>query len=165
MNEVIDLKELYFLQSQLDETISRQHHVSYAMTSNERLLALIVELGELANETRCFKYWSTRRNGEKERISDEYADGMHFFLSLGIPLSVKKMSYEIEGDQLSLVESFLLTYRAVVNLIDNYTEKSYTYAYQCYLNLMPKLDMRVEDVIISYKKKLAVNYTRQMNSY
>lgn len=165
MNEVIDLKELYFLQSQLDETISCQHHVSYKTTSHERLLALIVELGELANETRCFKYWSTRRNGEKEKISDEYADGMHFFLSLGIPLHVKKMSYEIENSQLSLVECFLITYQAVVNLIDNYTEKSYTYAYQCYLNLMPKLDMRVEDIVLSYKKKLAVNYTRQINSY
>ncbi len=38
------------------------------------ILELLVELGELANETRCFKYWSIKKPSEREIILDEYVD-------------------------------------------------------------------------------------------
>ena len=40
----------------------------------KNIVELLVELGELANETRCFKYWSTKKPSEKSVIMDEYAD-------------------------------------------------------------------------------------------
>jgi len=36
-------------------------------------LELIVELGELANESRCFKYWSVK-TANRELVLEEYAD-------------------------------------------------------------------------------------------
>ena len=36
-------------------------------------LELIVELGELANETRCFKYWSVKE-ANRDMVLEEYAD-------------------------------------------------------------------------------------------
>lgn len=165
MNNVIDLTSLYQLQAKLDQEIATNHQINYETTSKKRLLSLIVELGELANETRCFKYWSTRQNGDMLKIMDEYADGMHFFLSLGIPLHVKKMKYEINDSFQNLTDGFLKTYQLVVDLIDNYDEVHYTNAYQSFLNLAFKIGMSVDDIIASYKKKLDVNYSRQKNSY
>lgn len=49
----------------------------------EKLLAAIVELSELANASRCFKYWSKKEAEPKERLLDEYADIFHFLLSIG----------------------------------------------------------------------------------
>lgn len=40
----------------------------------------MVELGELANETRCFKFWSTRQTGEKNRVLEEYIDCLFMIL-------------------------------------------------------------------------------------
>ena len=93
---MIDLEELYNLQASLDAEIANNHHVTYESTFERRLLALIVEIGELANETRCFKYWSNKGPSAKEVVMDEFADGIHFLLSLGIPLHAKKYKYEIK---------------------------------------------------------------------
>ena len=78
--EKINLEKLYKLQAELDDEIARNHNVSYASTHEKRLLALTVELGELANETRCFKYWSLKPASPKEIVMDEYADGIHEML-------------------------------------------------------------------------------------
>ena len=55
-----------------------------------KMLALLVEIGELANETRCFKYWSNKPASEREVILEEYVDGLHFILSIGIDLGIDK---------------------------------------------------------------------------
>lgn len=55
---------------------------SYESTSEKRLLALLVELHELANETKCFKFWSVNPNGKKDKILMEYVDVLHFTLSI-----------------------------------------------------------------------------------
>ena len=60
-----------------------------------KMLALLVEIGELANETRCFKYWSNKPASEREVILEEYVDGLHFILSIGIDLGIDKTSYSI----------------------------------------------------------------------
>ena len=53
----IVLDELFKAQAELDETIAKNHGISYATTRHRRLMACIVEIGELANATRCFKYF------------------------------------------------------------------------------------------------------------
>ena len=82
----IDFSLLYEKQKGLDENIASNHHVTYASTRNRRIIALLVEIGEFANSTRCFKYWSNKPSETKERVLDEYADGLHFFLSVGIDI-------------------------------------------------------------------------------
>ena len=52
----IDLSILYKKQKELDDEIARNHNVNYETTFSRRFLALLVEFGELANETRCFKH-------------------------------------------------------------------------------------------------------------
>ena len=94
MNDVIVLDDLYPLQKELDEDSAQRHNGSYESTKDKRLLALLVEFGEFANETRCFKYWSLKPMSEKEVVLDEYADAMHCFLSLGIPLGVTSLKKE-----------------------------------------------------------------------
>ena len=77
----------------MDQDIASRHKVSYESTFAERVLALLVELGEFANETRCFKYWSEKPPSPKERILDEYADALHFFLSLGVMLGAEEYTH------------------------------------------------------------------------
>ena len=51
---MIDLSNLYNKQAELDKRIAENHHVSYETTRERRILALLVEIGEFANATRCF---------------------------------------------------------------------------------------------------------------
>lgn len=161
----VNLKELYSLQAGLDGEIAAKHGVSYESTHEKRLLALIVELGELANETRCFKYWSLKGPSPKEVVMDEFADGLHFLLSLGIPLHANKFEYEIVKPFTDATNQFHEVYKAALALKDNYDLKHYEDALQKFLNLTTLIGMSPDDVVASYKTKLAVNYKRQENKY
>ena len=90
---MIDLTNLYQKQAELDARIAENHNVSYETTRERRILALLVEIGEFANATRCFKYWSNKPSEAQDIVLDEYVDGLHFFLSLGIDIKVNKKTY------------------------------------------------------------------------
>ena len=77
----IQLKPLVNEQAKLDAHIQSQHQVTYQTTREKRILALLVEVGEMINETKTFKFWSKKPSAEKPIILDEYADGLHFLLS------------------------------------------------------------------------------------
>ncbi len=161
----IDLTNLYQLQAELDQDIALKHNVTYESTHSRRLLALIVELGELANETRCFKYWSNKGPSEKAVVMDEYADGLHFLLSLGIPLHARKYKYEIKGSGKDLTLQFHDLYQAATRLLNEYNLEAYEDCFQKYLNLGADLGASSEDIIEAYKSKLAVNHHRQEVNY
>ena len=162
---MIDLEELYNLQASLDAEIANNHHVTYESTFERRLLALIVEIGELANETRCFKYWSNKGPSAKEVVMDEFADGIHFLLSLGIPLHAKKYKYEIKKSNLDLTRQIHEVYKASIALLDHYDLAHYEDAFQKYLNLSVSIGMSEDEIISSYKAKLKVNHVRQETNY
>lgn len=161
----IELKELYRAQSELDDHIHAQHNLNYEITRDKRIMALLVEIGELANETRCFKYWSLKAPSPQNRIIDELADGLHFFLSLGLDLKCLNTKYEIAINNLSLTAQFLRVYDTISILANKYTLASYYQSFQEFLNLIPKLKLTVEEVVEGYYHKLAVNHQRQNEKY
>lgn len=162
----INLKELYQLQKELDEDIAKRHDITYKSTFRKRLLAFIVELGEFSNETRSFKFWSLKPPSETNVILEEYVDGLHFILSLGISLKVKKTIYQIKKKKgYNLVDAILLSYKEALKLLDNYCLKQYEITMNSYLNLIAYLDVKSTDVIKAYKSKLAINFKRQIDHY
>jgi len=162
----LDLNELFILQAELDEEIAKTHSVTYETTRNKRSLALLVELGELANETRCFKYWSLKPASEKAIVLDEFADGLHFFISLGIDANIKTRIFEFD-DKLKddLATSFLEVYSTASKFFETRSEKDYLYSFNLFLSLYKSLGFEVEDIVLGYKKKLEVNHNRQKNKY
>lgn len=162
---MINLEELYKLQALLDKEIADNHNVTYESTHSRRLLALIIELGELANETRCFKYWSNKGPSPIEVIKDEYADGLHFLLSLGVPLKANKFCYELKKNDEDLTSQFLNMYKLALSLKDNYDLSHYENAMQYYLDMALSISMNEDDVINAYKAKLKVNHVRQETNY
>lgn len=82
MLKKIEWKELLDAQRNLDLHTFEIRGQTYASTSEKRLLALLVELHELANETKCFKFWSSKPVGNREKVLMEYVDVLHFILSI-----------------------------------------------------------------------------------
>ena len=165
MSEVHSLKELYALQKGLDEDIAKRHQVTYESTFEKRLLALFVELGEFANETRCFKFWSLKDPSEKSVILDEYADALHFFLSLGLAIGIDDFAFSFMKPQETLSKAILGVYEKVLEFDKKREKVSYGIAFQSFLNLLPLLGYSFPDMEEAYKKKLAVNYKRQETHY
>ena len=55
----MDITQLFDMQRALDAYI-QSNRKEQTDVFREKGLALLVELGELANETRCFKFWSKK---------------------------------------------------------------------------------------------------------
>ena len=163
--EQANLHELFLAQAKLDATIAENHHVSYATTRSKRTLALLVEIGEFANTTRCFKYWSNKGSEEKDVVLDEYADGLHFFLSLGIDIASTKEVYEINRPSLELTDQFHLVYRLICYFKDDASEANYIKAFTEFLNIVPLIGYTWKDLEEAYYKKLGTNYVRQETNY
>ena len=163
--ETANLSELFKAQARLDETIAKNHNVSYATTRSPRTLALLVEIGEFANTTRCFKYWSNKGSEAKDVVLDEYADGLHFFLSLGIDIKTTKEVYEISKPDNNLTDQFHLVYRLIADFKDDASEVNYIKAFSSFLNILPLIGYTWKDLEEAYYKKLGTNYLRQETNY
>ena len=162
---MIELEQLFIAQSGLDARIAKEHNVSYQTTRDRRIMALIVEIGELANATRCFKYWSNKGREEKNIVLDEYADGLHFFLSLGIDIKTNKKTYRISKPLKDLTSQFHLIYHNIDLFYKKQDDKSYIRAFQSFINLLPLLGYKWKELEKAYFKKLDINYLRQDNNY
>ena len=161
----IDLYNLYQKQAELDKRIADNHGITYATTRERRILALLVEIGEFANATRCFKYWSNKSSEPQDIVLDEYVDGLHFFLSLGIDINVSKKAYNHTKHASNLTEQILEVYRLASIFLKKQDEKSYIKAFQAFINITPLLKVRWSTIEKAYYKKLGENYSRQDNNY
>ncbi len=160
------LKELYLMQEQLDKTIHNQHHKTYESTFYERIMALLVELGELANETRCFKYWSLKKASSKEVILEEYSDGLHFILSLGIHLGIDYNEvFTPLQSRTVLTKAFLDLYADVIAFQQQTTKDNYRSLVNHFLGLGLLMDIQFSDLFAAYVAKNKINYERQKTNY
>ena len=160
-----ELTDLYKKQAELDLEIASNHHVTYESTRNKRTLALLVELGEFANATRTFKYWSNKGAESKERVLDEFADGLHFILSLGIDQGFMVDSIEVEDDELNLTDTLLKTYELTSIFYSFQTQSNYLAIFISYLKCLFKLGYTWEEAKNAYYLKLKENHVRQETNY
>ena len=70
---MFDLTNIYKITKRLDDEFASHYSYDNEIVRKNRL-EILVELGELANETRCFKYWSKKQIGDKEKVLEEYID-------------------------------------------------------------------------------------------
>ncbi len=159
------LSDLYKKQKELDLEIAKNHNVTYQSTRNKRTLALLVELGEFANATRTFKYWSNKGPESKERVLDEFADGLHFILSLGIDQGFEVDSIEVEDDEDSLTDTLLKTYELTSIFYSCQTQSNYLMVFISYLRCLFKLGFSWEEARDAYYLKLKENHVRQETNY
>lgn len=160
-----DLTDLYIKQKELDEEIANNHNITYSSTRNKRLLALLVELGEFANTTRCFKFWSNKGQEEKAVVLDEFADGLHFLLSLGIDQGYIVDTIEVEDDASSLTNNLIHTYELVTLFYNKQTLNNYLKMFTSYLRSLFKIGYKWEEAKEAYYLKCKENHVRQENNY
>jgi dimeric dUTPase (all-alpha-NTP-PPase superfamily) len=162
----LDIQKLLEMQSQLDNYIEKEHGLEEENLFGKKILALLVEIGELANETRCFKFWSKKPASSKEVILEEFVDGVHFILSLGLEIGVKQLelketNYTIED----VTEQFMEVYRAANEFMTERSVTHFTNLLRHYFYLGELLGFSHDDVLQAYIQKNEVNYQRQKEGY
>lgn len=164
---VMTLSEIADMQKQLDQHILDKHQLKQSDTFRKRVLAFLVELGELANETRCFKYWSVRPSSEKDIVLDEYVDGIHFLVSLGNDLGIdfRDISFMNGSHTENLSEVFLAIFDLASQFANESTKQHFMSFFEGYVSLCYALGFSYEDVVSGYIQKNKVNHERQESNY
>ncbi|MEK3890441.1 dUTP diphosphatase [Bacillus sp. FSL K6-3431] len=161
------LQEWFAIQDKLDRYIEDEHGLQKENLVEKKILALLVEIGELANETRCFKFWSKKDASEQAVILEEFVDGVHFILSLGNELGFSDRDISIVSSEANeeLVQCFLKIYHLVDKLRQTRAGEDFEGLLRQYFILGQSLGFSIDDVQTAYKKKNEVNYKRQQEGY
>jgi dimeric dUTPase (all-alpha-NTP-PPase superfamily) len=176
----MDINKLFKLQNELDEHIEKKHPRKEGENRlNDKVLALQVELGELANNVRFFKFWSHDRNPRMKAVRvpammeedkeyynptlEELVDGWHFILSIGLELNVETLDIEI-----TKLENLTNQFNGLFNVI-SLLPVSGIHIYQAvvsaYLGLGEMLGFTWEQIEEAYLAKNAINHQRQEIGY
>jgi dimeric dUTPase (all-alpha-NTP-PPase superfamily) len=163
---MIKLSKLYMMQQELDMKIETQHQLQHEELFDKKVLALLVEVGELANETRCFKFWSVKPPAPIDIILEEYVDGIHFILSLGLEINVEStLILENKQVERSVTEQFLQVFEAITTFKNERSISMYKKLFEEYLFLGELLGFSNEQIEKAYVSKNEVNHERQQQGY
>ena len=163
----MQLRKLFEMQKALDTHIEDKHSLQDEDLFDRKVLALLVEIGELANETRSFKFWSVKPSSSKEVILEEFVDGVHFILSLGIECgyNAEQIDLKDEGTSLNVTEQFLFVYERISIFQKSKGLADYKMVFSSYLQLASLLGFTYGEIERAYFHKNEVNYQRQQNNY
>lgn len=161
----MQLKEMFEIQRELNERILREHDLDPSTLRNKKFLALLTEIGELANETRCFKYWSRKGPSKKEVILEEYVDCLHFILTIGIDNDYQDVTPEFDIERIDLSSHFINLYVSVNELIICASKDSYKVLLEDFLSLGYALGFNDEEITRAYMEKNEENHRRQDDNY
>ena len=160
----MNLNSLFEKQKELDKYIYEKNNVTAKEIFERKIVALLVELGELANELQFFKYWKENINIDRQRAIEEYIDVIHFAIGLAVDLGIDEHKY-IETQPQDLNKLFI----GITNLATVLsTSKEKEHAKTLLNNIIAlgyQLGLDEQTVIGAYNKKNEVNYERQENGY
>lgn len=160
----MEMTALFNMQRELDAFIEGSKEITYDVFE-EKSLALLIELSELANETRCFKYWSTKGASPQSVLLEEFVDSIHFMLSLGIMKGFTCDQWQGKKEKVKLTTLFIDTQRVILQFIAEPTQAHYEKIWQNYYSLAYNLDFDAAAITDAYIQKNQKNYERQRTGY
>ncbi|SCY39473.1 dUTP diphosphatase [Alkaliphilus peptidifermentans] len=162
---MMNIEKLFQIQKELDMKILKEHQLEGKDLVPRKILALLVELGELANETRCFKYWSLKSPAEKKVILEEYVDCLHFILSIGLEKGFLYLSFEEINAPETVTGQFMEVFANITALQFNQREENYTKLWKSFVKLGVGLGFDYKEIEESYLMKNKINHQRQAEGY
>lgn len=169
MEKLIEaLPSLLEKQQELDDYIMRERGLTHEETIERRKLAFVVELAELAQEWRGFKYWSDNQE-PSEKMLEEYVDVLHFALSLhnfydgdtectvGVLSGGSKKS-EFSAQDKSMVLMHTIEHNTSWEWVEGISLSNV-------IAIGRVLELSGDDILKEYDRKYRINVERQNNGY
>lgn len=184
----MNLVKLFEMQKALDDHISEEQSLT-SLPFTKRCLALVVELGECANEEKSFKFWKVPENRKPNTeglknpfglkdvqvlynpLLEEYVDCLHFIISLGLSIGIDPSKvgtvviYRDKMKRISLANHNLNLIQKVVNFNYKRTISRWFDIYNNFLLLGALLGFDLEQIEKCYYEKNEENHKRQEGKY
>lgn len=158
----MNLTKLFELQKALDDRIIEEKKLQGKNLFWNKVLALQVEMGELANEWRRFKHWSDDKEPRRERMLEEYVDCLHFVLSLGLDIGVEIPESGLKNERDTITSQFV-SMMAFTN--EDGTPMDWEDLWGHFIGLGEMLGFSWAEVEAAYIRKNDINHLRQDEGY
>ena len=156
----MDIKKMLEAQKELDKAnIKKGGLTEYPLDMVQT--AYRVELGELLQEWKQFKFWKINKGEiDREKMLEEWADCMHFALSLDNNI-YKCESYADDDFRRAVEDEKILDIYKVIN--DCFSANMFTLS--CVIALGLKLGYTLEELEQAYWRKNKINWERIEGGY
>lgn len=162
----MNFKNIMRMQKALDASIERNHGVDRTKIVYKKVAALLVELGEFANEYAPFKYWKKSKVVDHANVVEEFVDGIHFFISLSYTAGcADDLTIEPKVISEDMTKQLLATYEAIAKLGTNFNKDDLVHAFELYMGNAELLELSDEEIQEFYDEKNRVNYERIATNY
>lgn len=158
----INPQPLFEKQRQLDEYIVKTKGLEGEDLLPNKILALQVELGELANEWRGFKHWSDDRMPRREKMLEEYVDCLHFILSIGLEIAVENFYPVTATKKGTVIQQFSALFKYSTEILAHTAWYSFI---DHFAGLGQMLGFTWEEIEAAYDAKWQENIRRQQTGY
>lgn len=162
---MLNIENIYKETKYIDELFSKKYDIKSKELIRKYKLELLVEFGELANETRCFKFWSVNQTGKRELILEEYIDCLFMILYfcniMGISLNENFPNCS-NGD---IIATFLKLYEYGTDLNNKFEKEIIKKLLVEILYLSKLLGFTLEDLELETKKKSLIIKDRLKGNY
>ena len=158
--------KLYERNKKLDDIFDKKFSKYDDKLYEKNCLEIIVELGELANESRCFKYWSTKKPN-KDLVLEEYADCMLmclYFLNEYNIDNIEMVDIDV-SDDLLLVFNDLIRMCTLLMNIKMVNKNLLLQIFSMLLHLGKLLDFSDDEILEGCYKKIEKNEERLNSDY
>lgn len=170
-NKEINFKELFDMQDKLTTNTLEKRKLILDDIFYKDMLAILVELGEMANEWRGFKYWSVDQKERYDTMLEEYVDCLHFMLTIGNNIENEITSIEPFISDESITKTILDVFIKTTKFIEATDESQdqskikYVTMFRSFLGLGKKLNFTFDEIYQGYLDKNKINYRRVANGY
>jgi dimeric dUTPase (all-alpha-NTP-PPase superfamily) len=161
------LEELLITQKKVNDVVMKK--LENPPTKEQYALALHVEVFELFNEIGTWKWWKHSHLPKKDRILDELADVIAFFLSyFSVLKKEEQLRVALWMDE--TFETYMETdYSLIEYVSENVTEgvamPPFLLMTAAIAAVLKVLNCQWQEIINAYNEKSKVNIERQENNY
>ena len=158
--------DIYDKNKKLDDIFMNKYINNESKFYEKNCLELIVELCELANESKCFKYWTVKKP-DKNLVLEEFADCLLMVLYMFNTYNVDSVSTVDVDNACDILEEFNILIRMCTNLMDrnNIHEMFLKEIFTRLMHIGRLLELSDDEIIETCYKKIKKNEERLNSDY
>lgn len=161
----MDFKELFKVQEIIENHIKNLSDIDENVVGEEnvfdlKFLALQVKTSEIANLTKCYKYYTVKEDIPKEKLIIRYIDAMKFLLSIGNAHDfniINEESIKAFKEDDSIIKIFTNIFDNIKELKDSIKVKDYIKSLSIYIELFSRY--------VKLGEKLGLDFSEVYNYY
>ena len=161
-----EYNDIYRKNKKLDDIFMNKYMDTESSYYEKNCLKLIVEIGELANESKCFKYWTVKKP-DKELVLEEFADTLLMVLYMFNIYNVDSVSTIDVDMSLNVLVEFNILIRMCTNLMnkDDINELYLKEIFTRLIHIGKLLGLSENEIIDACYKKIFKNEERLNSNY